>query len=216
VKQNVRCLEYAEAEGGHSLLVFQGGILLRLVLPALLISSVLTAQSPTASEVHSRPPILGTLDKGKYSNPMIGFELQLDAACTFVKEDQAIAWSTQFRQRLNLSIVCGNDLVLLNSFPLHADEKLNLKRDAEVSLQGAMDGGGFKRHGHWQSHTTGGTEVLIQELVRQGDSGQELGFYHAFMVGRRYVSILAIGPEVDRVPLSQASVNLGIVPRAAP
>jgi hypothetical protein len=30
------------------------------------------------------------------------------------------------------------------------------------------------------------------------------------------VSILAIGPEVDRVPLSQASVNLGIVPRAAP
>lgn len=190
--------------------------MLRFVLSALLISSVGAAQSATTPAVHSRPPILGTLDKGKYSNPMIGFELQLDAACTFVKEDQAIAWSTQFRQRLNLSIVCGNELVLLNSYPLHADEKLNLKRDAEVSLQGAMDGGGFKRHGHWQSHTTGGTEVLIQELVRQGDSGQELGFYHAFMVGQRYVSILAIGPEANRGALSQTSGNLSIVPRAAP
>jgi hypothetical protein len=79
-----------------------------------------------------------------------------------------------------------------------------------------MDGGGFKQRGHWQNHTAGGTKVLIQELVRQGDSGQELGFYHAFMVGRRYVSILAIGPEEDRGTLSQISVNLSIVPRAAP
>ena len=114
--------------------------MLRFVLSALLISSVGAVQSATTPEVHSRPPILGTLDKGKYSNPMIGFELQLDAACVFVKEDQAIAWSTQFPQRLNLSIACGDDILLLSSFPLHADEKLDLKRDAQVSVEGVMAG----------------------------------------------------------------------------
>jgi hypothetical protein len=172
-------------------------------------------QSPTASDKAARPAILGNLEKGKYSNPMIGFELQLDPACTFADEARAIAWSTQFRQRLSLPISCGDNLILLSSFPLHADEKVDLKRDAQVSLQGAMDGGGFKKRGRWQSHTEGGTEKLMQELVRHGDSGQELGFYVAFMIGRRYVSILAIGAEANKAELSQAAATLRIEPQLA-
>jgi hypothetical protein len=165
--------------------------------------------------VATRPAIIGSLDKGEYSNPMIGFELQLDAPCAFADEDQAIAWSTQFSQRLNLSIRCGDNLVLLSSLPLHADEKVDLRRDAQVSLEGATGGGGFKRRGHWQNHTIGETEILVQELIRHGDSGQELGFYNAFMVGRRYVSILAIGPEANKAVLSQTAAKLKIEVRPA-
>jgi hypothetical protein len=50
-----------------------------------------------------------------------------------------------FSRRLSLALRCGDNLFALSSFPVHADEKINLKRDAQVSLQGAMDGGGFKK-----------------------------------------------------------------------
>jgi hypothetical protein len=187
-------------------------LLLRfLSFSALLIPCVATAQSP-ASDTATRPEILGILEKGKYSNPMIGFELQLDPACTFVDEARAIAWSTKLSQRLSLALRCGDNLFLFSSFPLHADEEINLKRDAQVSLQGAMDGGGFKKHGAFLIRTVSGTEVLVQELSRNGDSGQELGFYHAFMVGRRYVSILTIGPKANKAALSQATAKLIIKP----
>jgi hypothetical protein len=82
---------------------------------------------------------------------MIGFELQLDPACSLADEDAALSWSTKFSQRLNLGLRCGDNAILLESFPLHADEKLDLKRDAQVSVEGAMDGGGFKRRGRLQS-----------------------------------------------------------------
>ena len=39
-----------------------------------------------------------------------------------------------------------------------------------------------KKHGGWENRPVSGTEVLVQELSRHGDSG---GFYHAFMIGRR-------------------------------
>ena len=190
--------------------IFHSGTLfLRLLLfSALLISCAATAQSPTAT----RPAILGSLERGKYSNPMIGFELQMDPACTFADEARAIAWSTQFSQRLSLALRCGDNLFLLSSFPVHADEKIDVKRDAQVSLRGAMDGGGFKKHGGWLKRTVSGTEVLVQELSRHGDSGQELGFYYAFVIGRRYVSILTIGPEANKAELSQATAKLIIKP----
>jgi hypothetical protein len=193
--------------------IFHGGTLfLRLLLfSALLIPRAAKVQSP-ASDTAARPAILGSLEKGKYSNPIIGFELQLDPACTFADDARAIAWSTQFSQRLSLALRCGDNLFLLSSFPVHADEKINLKRDAQVSLQGAVDGGGFKKHGGWQNRTVSGTDVLVQELSRRGDSGQELGFYHAFMIGRRYVSILAIGPEANKAEVSQATATLRINP----
>jgi hypothetical protein len=199
-----------------------GGILslpispLRLVLLfALVAPAVLKAQSPSgSSKSATRPAILGTLDKGKYSNPTIGFELPLDAACTLADEAGAIAWSTNFPQRLNVAVRCGDTVILLNSFPLHADETLDLRRDARVSVEGAMDGGGFKRRGSLQSHITGGTEMLVQELTRRGHKGQELGFYNAFMVGRRYVSIFAIGPKRNEPALRQAAEKLSIEPTA--
>src|SRR4029077_8486420 len=92
--------------------IFHSGTLfLRLLLfSALLIPCAATAQSPTAS----RPAILGSLERGKYSNPMIGFELQPDPACTFADEARAIAWSTQFSRRLSLAIRCGDNLFLLS------------------------------------------------------------------------------------------------------
>jgi hypothetical protein len=193
--------------------IFHGGTLfLRFLLfSALLIPCATSAQSP-ASDAATRPAILGTLEKDKYSNPTIGFELLLDTACTFVDEARAIEWSTQYSQRLSLALRCGDNLFLLSSFPLHADEKINLKRDAQVSLEGAMDGGGFKKHGSWQNRTVSGTEVLVQELSRHNALGQELGFYHAFMIDRRYVSILTIGPEANKAELSQTIAKLRIKP----
>jgi len=181
-------------------------------LSVFIVPCAVRAQSPAVADTPSRPAILGSLEKGKYLNHVIGFELQLDPACTFADEPRAIAWSTQLPRRLSLSLRCGDNLVVLSSFPLHADEQVNIRRDAQPSLQGAMDGGGFKKRGGWHNEAAGGTEVLVQELVRRGDSGQELGFYYAFMIGRRYVSILTIGPEANRAELSQATAKLIIKP----
>ena len=201
----------------NSVRMFRGGTLpLRfLLLSVFLVPFVMRAQSPAGADAPTRPAILGSLEKGKYVNHVIGFELQLDPACTFSDESRAIAWSTRLPQRLSLALRCGDNLVILSSFPLHADEQVNLRRDAEPSLQGAMDGGGFKKHGGWQHQPAGGAEVLVQQLVRRGDSGQELGFYHAFMIGRRYVSIFAVGPEANRRELSQAAATLKIEPNPA-
>ncbi len=190
----------------------RGTLFLRFLLFSALIPGVAIAQQSSVPDTATRPAILGILERGKYSNPMIGFELQLDPACTFVDEARAIAWSTKLSQRLSLTLRCGDNLLLLSSFPLHADEEINLKRDAQVSLLGAIDGGGFKKHGAFLSRTVNGTEVLVQELSRHGDSGQELGFYHAFMIRRRYVSILTIGPKANKAALSQASAKLIIKP----
>src|SRR5258708_14516836 len=84
-----------------------------LLFSALLISCAAKAQSP-ASDTATRPAILGSLEKGKYSNPIIGFDLQMDPACTFADEVRAIAWSTQFSQRLSLALRCGYKLFLLS------------------------------------------------------------------------------------------------------
>ncbi len=200
----------------NSVRKLRGGVVLRFLFVCVFIAPcVVRAQSPAVAVTPSRPAILGSLDKGKYINHVIGFELQLDPACTFADEDRAIARSTQLPQRLSLSLHCGGNLVILSSFPLHADEQVNLRRDAQPSLQGAMDGGGFKKRGGWRNQAAGGSEVLVQELVRRGDSGQELGFYYAFMIGRRYVSILAVGPDANRKELSQAAATLRIEPTPA-
>jgi len=50
----------------------------------------------------------------------------------------------------------------------------------------------------WQKRTVSGTEVLVTGTQSAGDSGRELGFYYAFMIGRRYVSIMSIGPEANK------------------
>jgi len=115
-------------------------------------------------------------------------------------------------QRLSLSLPCGDNLFLLVSYPIHADEKVDLEANAQVSLRGAMDGGGFKKHGGWQNRTVSATQILVQELSRHSDSGQEIGFYHAFMIGRRYVSILTIGPAANKPELSQVTSKLTIKP----
>jgi hypothetical protein len=146
---------------------------------------------------------------------VIGFEIQLDPVCHFADESRAIESSTQLPQRLSLGLRCGENRVLLSSFPLHADEKINLKRDAQSSLQGAMDGGGFRKRGGWHNQTVDRTEMLVQELSRRDESGQEFGIYHAFMIGRRYVSILAVGPETNRGELSQVLATLRVKPNIA-
>jgi len=186
-----------------------------LLLSVFMVPCVVRAQSPAVADSPSRPAILGSLEKGKYLNHVIGFELKLDPTCTFADEPRAIAFSTQLPQRLSLLLRCADNLVFLSSYPLHADEQVNLRRDARPSLQGAMDGGGFKKRGGWHNEAADGTEMLVQELVRRGDSGQELGFYYAFMIGRRYVSILAVGPEANRRELGQTIATLRIEPNPA-
>jgi len=191
--------------------VKNAALLLRFLLLSMCFSTcALRAQSRSGLDTLTRPEILGTLEQGKYFNHVIGFEIQLDPNCTFADESRAIAWSTQFPERLDLAIRCGDVVVLLNSFPLHGDEEADLRRDAQVSLQGVMDGGGFKKRGSWQSLTKGATDVLVQELTRHRNSSKELGFYHALMIGRRYVSILATGPEANRAQLSRVATTLRI------
>jgi hypothetical protein len=187
-------------------------MLFRLLLFSLFLTCCVVKAQTTPPDTATRPAILGNLDGGKYSNRILGFELQLDPACTFSDEARAVAWSTQLPQRLSLAIRCRDELYLLSSFPLHADESIDLKRDAQVSLQGAMDGGGFKKHGSSQNRRVNGTEVLVQGLTRHGASVQELGSYHAFMVGRRYVSILTIGPAANKAELAQVTARLTIKP----
>jgi hypothetical protein len=161
----------------------------------------------------TRPAIIGNLEQGKYSNPVIGFEIQLDQTCAFADESSAITWSTEYPQRLSLWIRCGRgNLVFVSSFPLHAEEDADLAASADPSLQGVIDGGGFKKRGGWQSQKIGGIDLLLQELTRHGDSGEQLGFNYAFLVGRRYVNILALGPKANRTELSKIVATLKIEP----
>jgi hypothetical protein len=172
------------------------------------------AQTLGVSDTPARPAILGSLEQGKYSNHVIGFEIQLDPTCAFTNESRAITFSTELPQRLSVAIRCGmGNLILVSSYPLHADEEANLLACcASPSLQGVIDGGGFKKHGGWQSQKIAGTDVLVQELIRHGESG----FYYAFMVARRYVSITAIGPKANRSELSKAAATLRIEPTLNP
>jgi hypothetical protein len=192
-------------------------LLFRLLLFSVWLAPyALGVQSVAVSDTPARPAILGNLEHGKYSNHVIGFEIQLDPTCAFADESRAIARATQLPQRLSLAIECGDNLIVLSSFPFYPDEEVNLRRDAGVSLQGAVDGGGFKKRGGWQSLKTGGIDVLVQELARHGKSGNEVGFYHAFVIGRRYVSILAIGPEANRARLTNAAATLAVEQNQAP
>ena len=174
------------------------------------------AQSPAEADTNSRPTILGTLDKGAYSNRVIGFEIQLDPVCTITNEARAIERANQFPPRLSLTIRCGDDMVMLGSFQLFADEQADLRTQADPSLAGAIDGLRFSKRGDWQKMTTNGTEVLVQEIA--GPSGSDdaaLGFYRAFLIGRRYVSILAIGPKGHRPQLSKIGATLRIQAKAS-
>ncbi len=190
-------------------------MLLRLLMISVFLSPCgLRAQSPARPDTTTRPPILGTLENGIYSNPTIGFELRLDPECSFADEARAIASSTGvFAQRLSVTLRCSDRFVILNSYPLHPDEPDDLAMHAEITLAGAMDGGGFQRRGSWLKQTSGKTQLWTQELTRNGDLGQEVGFYCAFMIGRRFVFILAIGPKANRSKLSQISTALTIAPK---
>lgn len=182
-----------------------------VLLLVCLASCEMKAQSPAQSDSNGHPAILGTLDKGKYSNHIIGFEIQLDPVCAITNEARAIERAHQFPQRLSLTIRCGDDTVMLGSFPLYPDEQADLRTQADPSLAGTVDGLRFNKRGDWQGMTTSGTEILVQELAGRSDSDEALlGFYNAFLVGRRYVSILAIGPEKHKPQLSQIGTTLRI------
>jgi hypothetical protein len=161
-------------------------LFLRLLLfSALLIPCPTSAQS-SASDPTTRPAILGSLEKGKYSNPLIGFELQLDPDCTFADEARAIAWSTQLSQRLSLALRCGDNPFLLSSFPVHADEKINLKRDAQASLQGRNGWRRLQKAGgvaepYWEWNRGTGKALATECLYISQELGRMLGGRtHAF------------------------------------
>jgi hypothetical protein len=194
---------------------FAGGLpLLRslVLISVFLVSRAMKAQSSAEADANSRPAILGTLDGGKYSNRVIGFEIQLEPVCAVTNEARAIERAHQLPQRLSLTIRCGDDTVILGSFPLYPDEQADLRTEAAPSLAGTIDSLGFKKRGGWQRMTTtNGTEVLVQELAGRSDSNEvALGFYRALLIGRRYVSILAIGPKEHRQQLSQIGSKLTI------
>jgi len=158
----------------------------------------------------SRPPILGEWKEGRYSNQVLGVELQLSSDCVLANEADSIAFSTQLPQRLGLTIQCGPTTYVLMSFPLHEDEPSDLKTAAEPSLAGARDGGEFHGRGGWQKASVGKTPVLFHELSRSVDGNRESAFYFAMLIGRRYFSILANGPESARSSLSQTLNKLKI------
>ncbi len=87
----------------------------------------------------------GSLENGKYSNHMIGFELQLDPVCPVADESRAIACRVTFPATQS-----------------HAPLRRQPGCPKLVSsLQGAMNGGGFKKHCGWQKQTGSGTEVRV-------------------------------------------------------
>lgn len=182
-----------------------------VLLSVCFASCAMKAQSPAEADANSRLAMLGTLDKGTYSNRVIGFEFRLDPVCAITDEAGAIERLHQFPERLSLSIDCGDDIVMLDSFLLDPDEKADLRTPADPSLAGTIDALGFSKRGDWQKITTNGTEVLVQEIVGPGDPDRaNLGFYRGFLVGRTYVSILAIGPKEHRPQLSQIGTTLKI------
>jgi hypothetical protein len=193
--------------------MLHGGILLlrSLLLFVCFFACAAGAQSPGVSGTSTRPPIpaiVGSLEQGKYSNPVIGFEIQLDPTCAFDDKSLGGASPTQ----LGLSIPCGTgSMVILMSFQL--DEGANLKADcASPSLKSTISALDFKKSGDWQSQRIAGTDVQIQELRRHGNPGNRLAFYNAFMVGRNCVSIIALGPEANRTELSKIAATLKIDP----
>lgn len=85
------------------------------------------------------------MEKDKYSNPLIGFELPLERVCTYDKEEEAIAFSTRLPERLSLRLRCGQNLLVIGSFPLYHDEDTNLLVVGKPSLNGTIDGCGLRR-----------------------------------------------------------------------
>src|SRR5215469_258862 len=116
-----------------------------------LASCAMKAQSPAEADANSRPAILGTLDKGTYSNHVIGFQIRVDPVCAIANEARAIERLHQSPQRPSLMIHCGDDAVMLSSFPVHLDEQVDLRTQADPSLAGTVDGLGFSRRGDWQT-----------------------------------------------------------------
>jgi hypothetical protein len=73
----------------------------------------------------------------------------------------------------------------------------------------------FKKRGGWQKVTAGGTKLIVQELAARGESGEEvLGLYNGFLIGRRYISILVIGPRKNDPQLRHivATLKLDVNP----
>jgi hypothetical protein len=56
---------------------------------------------------------------------------------------------------------------------------------------------------------------LVQELTRSAGAEEESAFYYAFIIGRRYVSILADGPKANQAELGQTASKLRILPPPA-
>src|SRR5262249_34752049 len=114
---------YGDFTPTHTILVYNVAPIWRLALLRLLVllsvcfaSCEMRAQSPAEVDTNSCSTILGTLDKGAYSNCVIGFEIQLDPVCTITNEAWAIERVNQFPPRLSLTIRCGDDMVMLGSF----------------------------------------------------------------------------------------------------
>jgi len=191
-----------------------GAPLLRLLglLLVCLASCVMKAQSPAESDANSHPAILGTLDKGKYSNHVIGFEIRLDPVCALTNEAAAIERAYQFPERLSLTIGCDDDTVMLSSFPLYPDEQADLRTQADPSLAGAVDALRFKKRGHWQKMTTGGTEVLVQELTGRSHSDEAvLGFYNAFWSAEDMFQFLPLVPRSTNCSSAKSAKHLGSI-----
>jgi len=66
---------------------------------------------------------------------------------------------------------CGDNLFVLSSFPVHADEKINLKGTHKSRCRAQWMAAASKKHGGWENRPVSVTEVLVQELSRHGDSG---------------------------------------------
>lgn len=191
--------------------------MLRTILLAMLLFPAvvkMAAQSLTAPEpAAALPPILGSLEKGTYSNPVLGFELQVGPGCAFSDEAESVAESRRLPRRLGLNIQCENKLLVIISFPLEPDEKL--EGATRPSLAGVEDGGGYKKVGNLKTSNVGGNEVLTQELRRHGEKGEESAFYNAFVVGRGYVVILVEGPKANKPDLQRTLSELQFLPKPA-
>jgi hypothetical protein len=100
---------------------------------------------------------------------------------------------------MHLRFKSNEDWIHLSAAPLDPDE--NLQEVFDISLKGAIDGGGFHAVGQPAKETRKGWEVFSQKLSRKLKSGPEIGVYRGFASPGHYISVLHFGPpntEEDR------------------
>jgi hypothetical protein len=173
---------------------------LTTVVLTLVVASIVFRLDPQSQPTPpGQPAILGNFVHGTYSNTVLGLKFELPADWQIDNLSESEDFSRHLPQRMRLRFKSNEDWILLSASPLDPDE--NLQEVFDISLKGAIDGGGFHAVGKPAKETRKGWEVFSQKLSRKLKSGPEIGVYRGLVSRGHYISVLHFGPpntEEDR------------------